>query len=89
MLGATQRNASGNTLLDYARNRRVQLKFVLSDGSELPVTDEMVDLQIEQQRLWLGALRPGLRRFVAAPGSTVVERPRPLTPSKTKRKVKR
>jgi outer membrane protein OmpA-like peptidoglycan-associated protein len=89
MLGATQRNASGNTLLDYARNRRVQLKFVLSDGSELPVTDEMVDLQIEQQRLWLGALRPRLRRFVAAPGSTVVERPRPLTPAKSKRKVKK
>jgi outer membrane protein OmpA-like peptidoglycan-associated protein len=89
MLGATQRNASGNTLLDYARDRRVQLKFVLPDGSELPVNDEVVDLQIEQQRLWFGALRPGLRRFVAAPGSTVVARPRPLTPAKTKRKVKK
>jgi outer membrane protein OmpA-like peptidoglycan-associated protein len=46
--GARQRAASGTTAADYARDRRVQLKFVLPDGAELPITDDSaIDLQIE------------------------------------------
>src|SRR2546423_644721 len=46
-LGASQREGQGNSLLDYARDRRVQLKFVLPEGLELPITNDAVDLQIE------------------------------------------
>lgn len=47
--GARRRAASGSTVVDYARDRRVQLKFLLTDGEELPITDDSaVDLQIER-----------------------------------------
>jgi outer membrane protein OmpA-like peptidoglycan-associated protein len=89
MFGARQRSAAGTTALDYARDRRVQLKFVLPDGSELPVTEETLDLQIERARLWFGALRPGLRRYVPAPGSITVPAPVPVAPDRPRKKVRR
>jgi outer membrane protein OmpA-like peptidoglycan-associated protein len=45
--GASHRDGLGSSALDYARDRRVQLKFVLPDGLELPVTNDAADLQIE------------------------------------------
>ena len=97
MFGSTRRDAVGNSLIDYARDRRVQLKFVLPDGSELPITNDVSDLQIERQRLWFGALRPGLRRVVAAPGTVATastatataRQPRAKLVSRATRKVKR
>jgi hypothetical protein len=47
--GESRRAATGTAAEDYARDRRVQLRFVLPDGEELPVTDDdAVDLQIER-----------------------------------------
>ncbi len=47
--GARRRAAAGTTVIDYARDRRVQLKFLLPNGEELPITDDSaVDLQIER-----------------------------------------
>jgi outer membrane protein OmpA-like peptidoglycan-associated protein len=70
--GKSRRASTGNTALDYARDRRVQLRFVLPDGEELPITDDTaVDLQIERAvkrsaRL-IARWRPGVRRTVKAP----------------------
>jgi outer membrane protein OmpA-like peptidoglycan-associated protein len=70
--GKSRRASTGTTAADYARDRRVQLRFVLPDGEELPITDDSaVDLQIERvvkrsatvARGW----RPGVRRTVKAP----------------------
>jgi hypothetical protein len=56
--GARRRAASGTTAADYARDRRVHLKFVLPDGEELPITDDSaVDLQIERVVKRSAALR--------------------------------
>jgi peptidoglycan-associated lipoprotein len=47
--GRSRRAATGTSAVDYARDRRVQLRFVLPDGVELPITDDSaVDLQIER-----------------------------------------
>jgi outer membrane protein OmpA-like peptidoglycan-associated protein len=89
MFGARRRDASGTSVLDYARDRRVQLRFVLPDGTELPAIEDASDLQIEPQKLWSGALRPGLRRFVAEPGSDVVAAPVPVVPRKARKAVRR
>jgi outer membrane protein OmpA-like peptidoglycan-associated protein len=85
MFGARQRNGAGTTVLDYARDRRVQLRFVLPDGAELPASRDESDLQIEPERLWIGAQRPGLRRYVPEPGSTVVPPPVPVALTNAKR----
>jgi peptidoglycan-associated lipoprotein len=91
MFGARRRDGSGTTVLDFARDRRVQLRFVLPDGTELPAIEDASDLQIEAQKLWSGALRPGLRRFVAPPesGSAAVDAPVPVVPRKAARKATR
>lgn len=47
--GERNRAGAGTTAVDYARDRRVRLKFVLPTGEELPIVDEeAVDLQIER-----------------------------------------
>ena len=47
--GERQRAAAGSTAVDYARDRRVQVKFVLQDGEELPINEDgEIDLQIER-----------------------------------------
>ena len=47
--GASRRAAAGSTAADYARDRRVVLKFVLPDGEELPIAeDTALDLQVER-----------------------------------------
>ena len=47
--GKRNRATTGSTAADYARDRRVRLKFVLPTGEELPIVDEeAVDLQIER-----------------------------------------
>jgi outer membrane protein OmpA-like peptidoglycan-associated protein len=47
--GETRRAAAGITAVDYARDRRVVLKFVLPDGEELPIAeDTALDLQVER-----------------------------------------
>lgn len=47
--GARRRVGVGTTVVDYARDRRVQLKFVLPNGEELAITDNSaLDLQIER-----------------------------------------
>jgi hypothetical protein len=47
--GESRRAAAGRTAVDYARDRRVVLKFVLPDGEELPIAeDTALDLQVEQ-----------------------------------------
>jgi hypothetical protein len=88
MFGARRRDATGTSVLDYARNRRVQLRFVLPDGTELPAMEDASDLQIESQKLWSGSLRPGLRRYVPEPGSTDVPPPVPVVPARMKVKAK-
>jgi outer membrane protein OmpA-like peptidoglycan-associated protein len=88
MFGARRRDGTGTSLLDYARDRRVQLRFVLPDGTELPAMNDASDLQIESQKLWSGALRPGLRRYVPEPGSTDVPPPEPVVPRKAKARVR-
>jgi outer membrane protein OmpA-like peptidoglycan-associated protein len=88
MFGARQRNGRGTTVLDYARDRRVQLRFVRADGTELPAIEDESDLQIEPEHFWFGALRPGLRRSVAGPDSMVVAPPVPVAPAKVKGKAR-
>jgi outer membrane protein OmpA-like peptidoglycan-associated protein len=57
--GATKRRGAGRTPADYALDRRVQLKFVLPDGEELPIVeDAAVDLQIERVLARKIAARP-------------------------------
>ena len=47
--GERRRAAQGTTRADFALDRRVQLKFVLPDGEELPISEERaLDLQVEQ-----------------------------------------
>jgi outer membrane protein OmpA-like peptidoglycan-associated protein len=47
--GESRRAAAGTTAVDYARDRRVILKFVLPDGEELPIVeDAALDLQVER-----------------------------------------
>ena len=72
--GKSRRASTGNTAADYARDRRVQLRFVLPDGEELPITeDAALDLQIERvvERSASAAAaahrRPDVRRTVKAP----------------------
>jgi outer membrane protein OmpA-like peptidoglycan-associated protein len=70
--GKSKRASAGTTAADYARDRRVQLRFVLPDGEELPIIDDAaVDLQIERvvKRSARAAAgwRPGVRRTVKAP----------------------
>jgi outer membrane protein OmpA-like peptidoglycan-associated protein len=89
MFGARHRDASGTSVLDYARDRRVQLRFVLPDGTELTAMADASDLQIESEKLWSGAQRPGLRRFVAEPGSTVVAPPVPVALRKARKSARR
>ena len=69
--GARRRAAAGTTVIDYARDRRVQLKFLLPDGEELPITDESaVDLQIER----VVTRSAAVRRRNGVRGSTRVPR---------------
>lgn len=89
MFGAQHRDATGTTPVDYARDRRVQLRFVQADGTELPALDDASDLQIESEHVWTGAQRPGLRRFVPEPGSTVAAPPVPVAPRKSTSKHRR
>ena len=79
--GEGRRAAPGTTAVDYARDRRVQLKFVLPDGEELPIVDDSaLDLQIERVMKRDAAARrrkgwtPSVRRSHPAP--TGDERPR-------------
>lgn len=71
--GASQRAGTGSSVLDYARDRRVQLKFVLPNGDELPISEDVaLDLQIERvvkRSAGVAAAhrRPGVRRTVKAP----------------------
>jgi outer membrane protein OmpA-like peptidoglycan-associated protein len=68
--GASRRASTGTTALDYARDRRVQLVFVLPDGEELPISESTaLDLQIERvvKRSAAVRRRPGVRRVVKAP----------------------
>jgi hypothetical protein len=56
--------------VDYARDRRVQLRFVLPDGEELPITEDAgLDLQIERivKRSAAARRRPALRRTARVP----------------------
>ena len=80
--GARRRAAKGSTVVDYARDRRVQLKFVLPDGVELPITDDSpLDLQIERVVKRSAAVRrskgwaPNVRRSIPEP--THDDGPRP------------
>jgi outer membrane protein OmpA-like peptidoglycan-associated protein len=88
MFGARRRDGTGTSVVDYARDRRVQLRFVLPDGTELPAMEDASDLQIESRKLWSGALRPGLRRYVPEPGSTDVPPPVEVVPTKSRGKVR-
>ncbi len=68
--GARRRAAAGTTVIDYARDRRVQLKFLLPDGEELPIIDDSaVDLQIERVVTRSAAVRrrAGIRRSTRPP----------------------
>jgi peptidoglycan-associated lipoprotein len=70
--GARRRAAAGTSAVDYARDRRVQLRFVLPDGEELPITeDATLDLQIERvvkrSASAVARRRTGVRRTVKAP----------------------
>ena len=88
MFGARRREGTGTSVVDYARDRRVQLRFVLPDGTELPAMNDASDLQIESRKLWSGALRPGLRRYVPEPGSTDVPPPVEVVPTRAKAKTR-
>lgn len=48
--GEAQPLASGSGVRDHARNRRVELRYVLCDGSEVPLDEELSDLQLEARR---------------------------------------
>jgi Outer membrane protein and related peptidoglycan-associated (lipo)proteins len=70
--GRSRRASTGSSALDYARDRRVQLKFVLPNGDELPIAEDVaLDLQIERvvkRSAGVAARRrPGVRRTVKAP----------------------
>jgi outer membrane protein OmpA-like peptidoglycan-associated protein len=68
--GESRRAAAGSSAVDYARDRRVQLRFVLPDGEELPITeDAALDLQIERivKRSAAARRRPALRRPARVP----------------------
>ena len=70
--GDSRRVGAGSTVLDYARDRRVQLKFVLPNGDELPIVEDVaLDLQIERvvkrSARVTSRRRPGVRRIVKAP----------------------
>jgi outer membrane protein OmpA-like peptidoglycan-associated protein len=74
--GESHRAAAGTSAVDYARDRRVQLKFVLPDGEELPITDDSaLDLQIERVVIRAARVRrrrgwtPNVRRIVPEPAS--------------------
>ncbi len=64
--GKRNRATTGTTVVDYARDRRVRLKFVLPTGEELPIVDEeAVDLQIERVlKRRASARRPGAKATV-------------------------
>jgi outer membrane protein OmpA-like peptidoglycan-associated protein len=49
-LGEGRPLADGVTARDHARNRRVELRYVLCDGSEVPLLEELSDLQLEAAR---------------------------------------
>jgi outer membrane protein OmpA-like peptidoglycan-associated protein len=70
--GASHRDGQGSSAVDYARDRRVQLKFVLPDGLELPITNDAIDLQIEPVK----PPRAAVRRPVKRRASTNVPRSR-------------
>lgn len=48
--GELQPLVAGATARDHARNRRVELRYVLCDGSEIPLSEELSDLQLEAMR---------------------------------------
>ena len=73
LFGESRRAAAGTSVVDYARDRRVQLKFVLPDGEELPIVDDSaLDLQIERVVKRSSAVRrrmgwtPNVRRSIRA-----------------------
>lgn len=49
-LGEARPMSGGTTARDHARNRRVELRYVLCDGSEVPLLEELSDLQLEAAR---------------------------------------
>jgi outer membrane protein OmpA-like peptidoglycan-associated protein len=49
-LGEAQPLAAGASARDHARNRRVELRYVLCDGTELPPLEALSDLQLEAAR---------------------------------------
>ena len=72
--GERRRVATGTSVADYARDRRVRLCFVLPDGEELPIVDDSeVDLQIERAVKRSASItrrkgwKPNVRRIVAGP----------------------
>jgi outer membrane protein OmpA-like peptidoglycan-associated protein len=74
--GERNRAAAGTTALDYARDRRVQLKFVLQDGQELPITeDAALDLQIERVVKRSAAVRRARAKASGRPSRRVVPEP--------------
>jgi hypothetical protein len=76
--GERNRAATGTTALDYARDRRVLLKFVLQDGQELPITDDTaLDLQIERVVKRSAAVRRAKAKSPARPIRRDVAEPEP------------
>ena len=70
--GERRRAASGRTVVDYARDRRVVLKFVLPNGEELAIADDRaIQLQIERV-----VKRSAASRRRKAPVRRVVPEPR-------------
>jgi outer membrane protein OmpA-like peptidoglycan-associated protein len=49
-LGESRLLADGQSVGDHARNRRVEIRYLLCDGTEVPVTDQRNDLQLEATR---------------------------------------
>jgi outer membrane protein OmpA-like peptidoglycan-associated protein len=49
-LGKTQLETTVEAAGEFARNRRVQLRYFLPSGRELPVTNQVSDLQVERRR---------------------------------------
>lgn len=48
--GELQPLVAGGSARDHARNRRVELRYVLCDGTEIPLSEELSDLQLEAIR---------------------------------------
>ncbi|MFN8666214.1 MAG: OmpA family protein [Gemmatimonadaceae bacterium] len=48
--GEAQPLVNGSGARDHARNRRVEIRYVLCDGSEVPLDEELSDLQLEARR---------------------------------------